>query len=332
MSTVEAPSQTISSVSVGYTSIIALIGINRAKPEADIVDNVCIPTNPEVLLGMTTRSLESSAKRSNLLLALPFVLLAAIYLPTLLDLISDWWNDSNYSHGFLIPVVSGYLLWKKREDLRQLPVAANSRGLAVVFLGMLMFVAANGGAEYFTLRVSMVVTLVGLVYYLFGSGLLRKSWFEFFFLLFMIPIPYVIYFAATFPMQLLASKITAGVLNLIGMGVVRQGNIIHIQGYSLEVAEACSGMRSLVSLLALGALYAYLSQKRFTAQVILFLSTVPIAVMANVFRVFVTSLLAYTVTDEVTKEPLHSLMGLSVFVVSFIMMFLVGQILKRVFK
>jgi exosortase len=197
---------------------------------------------------------------------------------------------------------------------------------------MVMFVLANGGAEYFTLRVSMVVTLVGLVFYLFGPVLVRAAWFEFFFLLFMIPIPYVIYFAATFPMQLLASKITATILNAIGMGVVRQGNIIHIHGYSLEVAEACSGMRSLVSLLGLGALYAYLSQKRFTPQLILFLSTIPIAVAANVFRVFVTSLLAYTVTEDVTREPLHSIMGLSVFVVAFVMMFIVGQILKRVFR
>ena len=281
---------------------------------------------------MAAQTMDTTKPRSGTLFLLPFILLVVVYLPTLLDLVSDWWNDSNYSHGFLIPVVSGYLLWKKREELRQLSTSVNYRGLVVVILGMLMFVAANGGAEYFTLRVSMVVTLVGLVYFLFGSGILRKSWFELFFLLFMIPIPYVIYFATTFPMQLLASKITAGVLNLIGMGVVRQGNIIHIQGYSLEVAEACSGMRSLMSLLALGALYAYLTQKRFLAQSILFFSTIPIAVLANVFRVFVTSLLAYTVTDEVTKEPLHSLMGLSVFVVSFIMMFLTGQLLKRVFK
>ena len=281
---------------------------------------------------MTTSTVEARLKQSPGLLAVPFVLLLIIYLPTIIELVGDWWRDSNYSHGFLIPVVSGWLLWKKREKLRALPTRVDNRGLVIVILGMAMFILANGGAEYFTLRVSMLVTLVGLVYYLFGPSLVRGAWFEFFFLLFMIPIPYVIYFAATFPMQLIASKITAAVLNLIGMGVVRQGNIIHIHGYSLEVAEACSGMRSLVSLLGLGALYAYLSQKRFTPQVILFLSTIPIAVFANVVRVFVTSLLAYTVTEQVTQEPLHSIMGLLVFVVAFIMMFIVGQILKRVFR
>lgn len=279
---------------------------------------------------MTTQTVDARIRQTPGALVVPFALLLIIYLPTLIDLVGDWWRDSNYSHGFLIPIVSGWLLWKKRDRLRELPTATDNRGLVLVVLGMIMFVLANGGAEYFTLRVSMVVTLVGLVFYLFGPLLVRAAWFEFFFLLFMIPIPYVIYFAATFPMQLLASKITATILNAIGMGVVRQGNIIHIHGYSLEVAEACSGMRSLVSLLGLGALYAYLSQKRFTPQLILFLSTIPIAVAANVFRVFVTSLLAYTVTEEVTQEPLHSIMGLSVFVVAFVMMFIVGQILKRV--
>lgn len=262
----------------------------------------------------------------------PFVLLFIIYLPTLYELVKDWATDDNYSHGFLIPIVSGYLIWQKRKDLTALTYATANRGLLVVISGLVLFILGNGAAEYFTVRFSFIVTLFGIVYYLFGRELVKKTWFEFFFLVFMIPIPYVIYFAATFPMQLIASKITAGVLNLIGMGVVRQGNIIHIDGYSLEVADACSGMRSLVSLLALGALFAYLTQKRFTPKLILFLSTIPIAVAANVFRVFVTSLLAYTVTENVTQEPLHSIMGLSVFVVAFILLFIIGQILKQVFK
>ncbi|MBN1211780.1 MAG: exosortase/archaeosortase family protein [candidate division Zixibacteria bacterium] len=266
------------------------------------------------------------------LLIIPFVIMFLFYLPTLYELVRDWATDGNYSHGFLIPAVSVYLIWQKKKELAALTFTTDNRGLFFVVAGLILFILGNGAAEYFTVRFSFVVTLFGLVYYLFGHQLVRKTWFEFFFLLFMIPIPYVIYFAATFPMQLLASKITAGVLNLIGMGVVRQGNIIHISGYSLEVAEACSGMRSLVSLLALGALFAYLTQKRFTAQLILFLSTIPIAVAANVFRVFITSLLAYTVTENVTAEPLHSILGLSVFAVAFILLFILGLILKQVFK
>lgn len=278
------------------------------------------------------REISLDGQKSRGLLYVPFVVLLGIYLPTLYDLVVDWYQDSNYSHGFLVPLVSGYLLWQKRAELGKITRQVDNRGLILVVLGLLFFVLGNGAAEYFTVRFSFVLTLFGLVYYLMGLEFVRKTWFELFFLLFMIPIPYVIYFSATFPMQLLASKITAGVLNFIGMGVVRQGNIIHIPGYSLEVAEACSGMRSLISLLALGALYAYLTQKRFSAKLILFLSTIPIAVVANVFRVFVTSLLAYTVSNEVTQEPLHTLMGLSVFVVAFILLFIEGWILRRVIK
>ena len=278
------------------------------------------------------REISLDGQKSRGLLYLPFAVLLGVYLPTLYDLVLDWYQDSNYSHGFLVPLVSGYLLWQKREELGKVTKRVDNRGLIVVAIGLLLFILGNGAAEYFTVRFSFVLTLFGLVYYFMGPELIRKTWFELFFLLFMIPIPYVIYFSATFPMQLLASKITAGVLNFIGMGVVRQGNIIHIPGYSLEVAEACSGMRSLISLLALGALYAYLTQKRFLAKVILFLSTIPIAVVANVFRVFVTSLLAYTVTHEVTQEPLHTIMGLSVFVVAFVLLFIEGWFLRRVFK
>jgi exosortase len=263
---------------------------------------------------------------------LPYLLLAAFYAPVLYDLVWDWAHDDNYSHGFLIPVVSGWLLWTKRKELAAVSCKVDGRGLAVILLGLLLFILGNGAAEYFVVRFSFVVLLFGLTFYLFGRELIRSTWFEFFFLLFMIPIPYVIYFAATFPMQVLASKITVGILNLIGMGVVRQGNIIHLPGYSLEVAEACSGMRSLVSLLALGALFAYMSQKRLSARAILFLSTIPIAVVANVFRVFVTSLLAYTVSSEVAEEPIHSIMGLSVFVVAFVCLFIEGFVLRRIFK
>lgn len=260
------------------------------------------------------------------------VILGLVYLPALYDLILDWYTDANYSHGFLIPIVSGYLLWQKRDILKTTPLETDKRGLILVLAGMVLFVLGNGAAEYFTLRFSLLLTLFGAALHLLGRQMLSKIWFELLFLIFMIPIPYVLYYAATFPMQLLASKITVFILNGIGMAVIRQGNIIHIQGYSLEVAEACSGMRSLISLLALGAMYAHLTQTRFVSKTILFLSTIPIAIIANVFRVLVTSLIAYTVTRDVTEEPLHSILGLLVFVVAFILMSMTGFILKKVWK
>ena len=281
---------------------------------------------------MSSISLDQT-KQPAYLTYLPFAALVAVYLPALYELIVTWSQDSNYSHGFLVPLVSLYLVWQKRATLSATPKSIDKGGLALVVFGILLFVIGNGGAEYFTVRVSFVLCLFGLVWYLFGRGIVKQVWFELAFLLFMVPIPYVIYYSLTFPMQLLASKITAGTLSAIGMQVVREGNILNLAGgTALEVAEACSGMRSLMSLLALGALFAYMTQKRFAGKVLLFASTVPIAVAANVFRVFVTALLATTVTPDVTAEPLHSLMGLSVFVVSFILLLIMSTILKAVFK
>jgi exosortase len=255
-----------------------------------------------------------------------------VYLPALVDLVYDWYSDSNYSHGFLVPLVSGWLLWKKRAMLSEIQMSQNSLGLVIVIFGMMLFIIGNGASEYFTVRLSLVFTLFGLALYIFGGAMIRKTWFEILFLVFMIPIPYVIYFSATFPMQLLASKVTVKLLSIIGMMVVRQGNIIHLPGEVLEVAEACSGLRSLISLLALGAIYAYMTQRNLAGKIILFLSTIPIAVAGNVFRVFVTALTAYTSDIEVTAKPLHTIMGLSVFVIAFILLFIFGAILKKVLK
>lgn len=260
-------------------------------------------------------------------------LLLLIYTPALIDLVADWYNDPNYSHGFLVPLISFYLIWQNRKELNKIEIKPSLTGLALVIIGIILFILGNGASEYFTVRFSFVLTIIGITLYLFGGRLFKKIWFPLFFLLFMIPIPYVIYFSATFPMQLLASKVSTGLLNIIGMNVIRQGNIIHLPNQALEVAEACSGMRSLVSLLALGAVFAYFYQKRLTAGIIMFLSTIPIAVAGNVFRVFTTALIVYTVPDlRVTDEPLHTIMGTLVFVIAFVMLYIVGAILRKIFK
>jgi exosortase len=270
-----------------------------------------------------------SLQKSNLLVPAAFFLLVLLYTPVIIGLAGEWYHDDNYSHGFLIPLISGYLIWKKRARLKELlNPSGDIGGVVLILLGMAMFILANAAAEYFTLRISLVLTLFGLVWYLLGRKAATAVWFEIFFLLFMIPLPYVLYYSLTFPMQLFATKVTVKLLNVIGMTAVRQGNIIHLPGYSLEVAEACSGLRSLISLLALGAIYARLTQKGLPRQVILFLATIPIAVAANIFRVFFTAVGAYTISKELAEDFLHTLSGLMVFVVAFIMLFLFGAILK----
>ncbi|MEE9442658.1 MAG: exosortase/archaeosortase family protein [candidate division Zixibacteria bacterium] len=258
-----------------------------------------------------------------------FTVLALLYIPVLIGLIEVWWADDNYSHGFLIPIISGYLLWKKRKALAEVPESTgNNLGLLILISGMVVFVLATAAAEYFTLRASLVITLFGLVWYLFGYQMIRKTWFELLFLFFMVPLPYVIYYSLTFPMQLYATTITTKILSFVGMSAIQQGNVIHLPGYSLEVAEACSGLRSLISLLALGALYARFTQITFGRQILLFLSTVPIAIAANIFRLLFTAVGAYTVSHELAEDFLHELSGMMVFVVAFIMLFIWGAVIK----
>lgn len=254
------------------------------------------------------------------------------YLPVLIDLVKDWYTDANYSHGFIVPLITAYLIWRRRRELAEIEIESCKMGLVLIILGIAFFIVGNAGSEYFTVRLSLVVTIFGLVLYNFGLPFIRRTWFAFCFLLFMIPIPYVVYFSLAFPMQLLASKISVVFLGLIGMPIVQQGNILHLPGTALEVAEACSGMRSLVSLLALGAIYAYISQKRPAAMGLLFISAVPIAIISNIIRVIITSLIAYTAQVDITAEPLHSIMGASVFLVAFIIMFLEGKLLRRIFR
>jgi exosortase len=278
---------------------------------------------------MNSQTIQISGNRY--FLATVIVLILA-YLPALYDMVLTWATDANYSHGFLLPIISGYLIWKKRHELATVEKSVNGSGIVLIIAGMILFILGNAGSEYFTVRFSLVLTLFGLVLYHFGGNIIKRTWFEIVFLLFMIPIPYVLYFSATFPMQLLASKVSVSLLSLLGVPVIRQGNIIHLAGQSLEVAEACSGLRSLISLLALGAIYAYLTQKRFSGKVILFLSTILIAVIGNTFRVFISAIIVYLFKIDINLEPVHTIMGLTVFVVAFIILFIFGAVVRKVLR
>lgn len=252
-----------------------------------------------------------------------------MYLPILIGLAGDWYNDDNYSHGFLIIPISIWLVWRKREILRTIPLESSKWGIPVILASLLVFILGTAGMEYFTARVSMVSLMFGVTLYLAGYRFAREIWFAFFFLLFMIPAPYIIYYSATFPLQMLGSKIAAFLLSIVGIPHLRQGNVIHLpDNYSLEVAEACSGLRSLVTLLALGALLAYLTQTSKWKGVTLFLATVPIAIAANIFRICVTAVGAYGISRAVAEEFIHELSGTIVFMFSLVCLLILSNVLK----
>ncbi len=258
------------------------------------------------------------------------LVLALIYFPVFVELWDDWERDSNYSHGFLVPLVSLFLLWKKRRELSQIPAKLSPFGLAIIAAGLFLLIVGTAGAEYFSVRLSFVALIFGLVWYFGGDKLAKSAAVPIWYLVLAIPVPYVIYFAMAFPLQLLATKATVVLLHLMGLPSIRQGNIIHLPGYSLEVVEACSGLRSLMSLLALSGVYAYLTQKTKLRKFILFASAVPIALVANIFRIIITALGAYLISPKMAEDFLHELSGLVVFIISFICLFILGEILKRI--
>ncbi|MDH4222839.1 MAG: exosortase/archaeosortase family protein [candidate division Zixibacteria bacterium] len=262
---------------------------------------------------------------SSYLLAFLFILL---YFQVITGLVEHWWEDPNYSHGFLVPLISAYLVWKKKDRLKTLESKRSYPGLIIMLLGLGIYIIGTAGAEYFSARFSMIVVLFGLVFFLNGKEWAKELLFPIAFLGFMIPIPYVIYYAISFPMQLFSSKLTYMLLHFIGLPSIRQGNIIHLPNYSLEVVEACSGLRSLVSLLALGAFFAYITFKSNLKRIILFLSVFPIAIGANIFRIFVTALGAYVVSPKLAEDFLHKVSGLIVFLIAVFSLFIFSQIIK----
>ena len=261
-----------------------------------------------------------------LLLVVLLGLFGWAYAPTMGEFVSIWDREPDYSHGFLVPLVAGYFLWRRREEWRKTAFRYTPAGWVVVVLALGIFIIGTAGAEYFTARCSLVFLLFGLAWTFGGRPILRLAWFPIAYLLFMIPIPYVVYYSATFPMQLLATKAAGTGLEIIGVPHRMQGNIILLPEYSLEVAEACSGLRSLVSLLALGAAYARLTQPTIAWQLVLFVLTVPIALAANIFRVWANALGAYAISPKVAEDFLHEFSGIIVFVFSFIALFIIGGI------
>ena len=248
-------------------------------------------------------------------------------IPILIDLINDWLQDDNYSHGFFIIPISIYLFYSKKDEL-QFPSKPSTAGLIVFIIGLIFIILGTAASEFFTTRVGFVTALSGFAMYSIGTKNFRKVWFSFFFLLFMIPIPSIVYYAATFPMQLLATKVTVFLLDFIGVPVARNGNIIALPNYMLEVVEACSGLRSLMTLLALGALYSYSRMPGKVLPILLFSATVPIAIATNIFRIFTTALGAYAISKELAEDFLHELSGMIVFVTALIMMLILGAILQ----
>lgn len=251
-----------------------------------------------------------------------------LYFNVILEMIRQWWEDSNYSHGFLIPFVSGFLVWRKWDKLAKLDKRPSNLGFLVLFLGLLLLILGHLGAEFFTKRFSMLVVVFGLLLLNLGNDHIKILFFPLAFLIFMIPLPYILYDSIAFPLQMLALKVATSSLDWLGIRVLREGNIIHLSTTFLEVQEACSGIRSLVSLLALTTFYSYLTQNGILKRVILILSAIPIAVILNAFRVTATGVLTACYGENVAQGFFHEFSGLLTFLFAMPLIICVGKVIS----
>lgn len=292
----------------------------------------------------------------------PLVIAAAlgfVYYSVLRKLGYDWWTDENYSHGLLIPLIIGYILWSERERLGRVPQRPSLLwgGLIVVF-AMLSLWVGTAGAELYVQRMSLVLMLIGIAIYFWGWRLLRLLMVPLGLLILAIPIPAIVFNKIAFPLQLFASRCAVWAMRLFDIPVLRQGNVIELmpkgarETKKLEVVEACSGIRSLMTLVTLAVVFAYFTRPRsndgdggggggfaariksygFWRSVILVGSAIPIAILTNALRVSGTGVLAHYYGTEVADGFFHSFSGWVVYIVAFLLLFAVGWLLDRIGK
>lgn len=263
---------------------------------------------------------------------LPFFLLAlllvAIYYRVAGKLIYDWYDLPDYSHGFLVPFFSLFLIWDNRAAIKATPVQQSWKGIPLILLGIAVLILGVYGADLFLSRVSFLFLLSGIVWTLLGSQMLKVLRFPILVLLLAIPFPQIVFNQITFPLQLLASKLASIILPVFGVPVLHEGNVIELPAMKLEVAEACSGIRSLMSLFTLAVFYGYFIEKSNRGRVLLALASIPIAVIANAARITGTGLCVQYWDPEKAMGFFHEFSGWVMFVVSLFCLYLVHRMMR----
>ena len=243
-----------------------------------------------------------------------------VYARVFRSLVDAWIVDGNYSHGFLIIPIAAYLAWERRARLLSTPLRPTWLGLVVLSGGILVLLVGLLGSELFLSRISMLGTLVGIILFLFGWAHLRLLFFPLACLLLMIPLPAIIFNQVALPLQLFASRVGEAAISTAGIPVLREGNVLILANTSLEVAEACSGIRSLVSLLTLAIVYGYFTDSRGWVRTMIAVSTIPVAILANGARVAGTGIASHYWGPSVAEGFLHEFSGWVIFLVAFAMM------------
>jgi exosortase len=244
-------------------------------------------------------------------------------------LFDAWMVDGNYSHGFLIIPIALYFVWERRAKLQSAPMQPSWLGLVLIAGGIAVLLAGLWGSELFLSRIALIPVVTGIVLFVFGWAHLKIVAFPIAFLFLMIPIPAIIFNQIAFPLQMQASRFGEWAIATAGIPVLREGNVLILAHTSLEVAEACSGIRSLVSLITLGIVYGYFMDTRAWVRILIVLSAIPVAIIANGARVAGTGMAAHWIGPEAAEGFFHEFSGWIVFIFAFVMILILQRIIVK---
>ncbi len=251
------------------------------------------------------------------------------YLPTFLWMWDRWFaRDSYYSHGILIPFVTGYLIWQMKDELAKIKPQESVWGMRWIIAGVLLYLLSSFFRIYFSSAFSMMIVFVGLILYFYGEAILKKIAFPIAFLFFMLPLPMVVITNISFTLKLLAAQIATFLLNHMRIPAIREGSVIKMLHSQVVVEDVCSGLRSLISLTALGSIFAFWMKGPMFKRTLLFLSTIPIAIITNVCRIMFLSFISEVWGSQYATGLVHDFSGFMVFGLAFILLFAVAKLLE----
>jgi exosortase len=277
-------------------------------------------------------ALRVTSPLSWLALGVAAVAALGLYAPVVAGMAADWSEFPSLSHGFAVPLISAYLLWRRRQLLAQAPFESSTVGLPVILVALGMLVIGSLVGEPFVARLSLPLVLFGIVLFLGGPHIARHAWVGIAYLVFMIPLPYVTLKALTYHSRLFDAGVTATVLGWLGVPVLRDGVMLHLANMTLEVADDCSSVPAIAALLALGAVYSQLQPRPTWIRVTLTLVAVPLGLLSNIFRITVTAAGVHYIGPIAVQNIIHHFGGTTVFLLTVVLLAIIDALLARVWK
>lgn len=279
-------------------------------------------------MGLVEKSQETFYTEMVALLAI-LSAFVGLYYHVILEMAGVWQTNDNYSHGFFIPLISIYMIYGIRHSLSRVPINSSNVGLLLIVIGLGQLYVASVGSEFFLQRTSMIIVLFGVSIFLWGFKVTQLLFLPIAYLVFMVPLPAIVWNKIAFPLQLFSSACTESMVRMFGIPIFREGNVLHLAQTTLEVIDACSGLRSLNTMFALSTALAWFSTLATWKKWVLFFSAAPIAIFANIIRLTLTAFLASKYGEQAAQGFLHEFSGLFTFALGLILLILLSRLLSK---